>query len=439
MKPRTKLHREVVDLASYLRPITQSQKEWAYKECLPHKGYANKSGVFCLDCGETFSLDLVKRKKATCPNCQTKLTVELTQKRNEEYRNYFAITDVMDDFQIIRNYELIAYYKKGSTVRYHLHEILQNWIQPSNENTLFGLLHYNSNNCDSWGGKMSIREGGKYYYNQSKYDVYPRKYHPDSRFKPEYKKIGIDHNLSGLTVHEAIKMIPNNPKLETLIKAKQYYLLSKGESYQINTFWNTIKICLRNKYIVKDVSIYFDYLDLLKYFKKDLRNAKYVCPKNLSLEHDKLMKKKRAIIAIEEQERDRLRVIERQKRLEVEIVQYIEHNKKFFDLEFKKGNISIKLLQSIDEFKDEGDELKHCVFTNEYYRRQDSLIFSARVNGKRAETVEVKIDKMKISQSRGISNQASKYNKEIVDLMTKNLSKIRAILKKEKQFLKQSA
>jgi DNA-directed RNA polymerase subunit RPC12/RpoP len=439
MKPRTKLHREVVDLASALRPITQSQKEWAYKECLPHKGYANKSGVFCLDCGETFSLDLVKRKKAVCPHCKTKVIVELSQKRTYNCVNYFAITQVFGDFQVVRNYEISARYHKGFRATYILEEILQNWIQPNNKITLFGLSHTTQGYCDSWGGQMEIREFSKNYYNQSKYDVYPRKYHPDSRFKPEYKKIGIDHNLSGLTVHEAIKMIPNNPKLETLIKAKQYSLLTKGESYQINSFWPTIKICLRNKFIVKDVSIWMDYLELLKYFKKDLRNSKFVCPKNLSLEHDKLIKKKRAILAIEEQERDRLRVIERQKRLEVEIVQYIEHNKKFFDLEFKKGNISIKLLQSIDEFKAEGDELKHCVFTNEYYRRQDSLIFSARVNGKRAETVEVKIDKMKISQSRGISNQPSKYNNEIVDLMTKNLSKIRAILKKEKQFLKQTA
>ena len=439
MKPRTKLHREVVDLASYLRPITQSQKEWAYKECLPHKGYANKSGIFCLDCGGTFSLDLVKRKTAFCPNCQTKVSVEVTKKRTSEQTNYFAITDIIDDYQVVRNFEIKARYKKGIPVSYHLLEILQNWIMPNNKVVLFGLSHNTQGYCDSWGGSMEIREFSKNYYNQSKYDVYARKYHPDSRFKPEYKKFGIDHNLSGLTVHEAIKLIPNNPKLETLIKAKQYSLLSQGESYRINTFWNTIKICLRNKYIVKDVSIYFDYLDLLKYFKKDLRNAKFVCPKNIKVEHDKLMKKKRAILAIEEQERNRLKVIERQKKLEDAIVQYIEQNQKFFNLEFTKGNISIKILQSIDEFKEEGDELQHCVFTNEYYLKQNSLVFSARVDGKRAETIEVKIDKMKVEQSRGISNKPSEYNKEIVELMTKNLSKIRAVLKKEKQFIQQSA
>lgn len=199
---------------------------------------------------------------------------------------------------------------------------------------------------------------------------------------------------------------------------------------------------MRNKYKVSDVSIYFDYLDLLKYFKKDLRNAQYVCPKNLKLQHDKLVKKKRAIQILEEQERERRKVIERQQKLEQAIIDYVERMQKFFGLEFKKGNIHISVLKSIDEFKEEGDTLKHCVFTNEYYLKQDSLIFSAKVDGKRTETIEVKIDKMKIEQSRGEKNNPSEYNKEIVQLMKSSLPKIRAVLKKEnqqKQFLKQTA
>jgi len=444
MKPRTKLQHQVVELSSRLLEITESQKQWAYKVCLEHKGYAIKSRVLCLDCGITFSPELVKRKTAVCPQCQTKIKVEQTRKTTDQQTTYFAIAEVFGEFQLVRNYELIAYYKKDRPVRYFLHEILQNWILPDGKTTLFGLQHTLNGYADSWNGNMEIRKESYNYYSGNKYNVYTDKYHPDSYFKPEYSKFGINHELSGLTFLDAIQYIPKNPKLETLIKAKQYALLSKGQSWQINSFWPSIKICLRNKYKVKDASIWMDYLDLLRYFKKDLLNSKYVCPSNLKVAHDRLMKKKRKILRLQELDRERQRVIERQQKLDKAIVEYVERNKKFFELEFTNGNISITVLKSIDEFKEEGDELKHCVYTNEYYLKENSLILSAKVDGKRTETIEVKLPQLRIEQSRGISNKVTPYNEKIVALVRKNLKKIKAIIKQstsedEKAPVKQSA
>ncbi len=59
----------------------------------------------------------------------------------------------------------------------------------------------------------------------SKYYVYPFKYHPASQIKPQYKKYGITKKLQGLTIPEAIKMLPETPKAETLLKARQFNLL----------------------------------------------------------------------------------------------------------------------------------------------------------------------------------------------------------------------
>lgn len=427
MKPRTKLHLRVAECSSRLLGITQSQKEWSFKECLPHKGYANKSSAFCLDCGESFSLELIKRKKAVCPHCKTKLEIEVTRKTTSDHTNYFAIVEVFGEFQVVRNFELNAHYKKGKPVNRYLHEILQYWIQPDGKTTMFGLCHTTTGWCDSWGGDWGIREEGRGWYGE-KYNVYARNYHPDSVFKSEYSKYGINCNLRGINVLEAIKHIPNNPHLETLLKAKQYSLLGQLQSYRIQSFWPSIKICLRNKYQVTDSTIWFDYLDLLRYFKKDMRNAKYVCPKNLKKEHDRLMQKKREIQRIEDQEREKQRVLERQKKLENAIIEYVERTKKFFDLELKKGNITIKVLQSIDEFKEEGDELKHCVYTNEYYLKKNSLILSAKVDGKRAETIELKVPEMKIVQSRGLKNNSTEYHEEIVSLVERNLEKIKKIV-----------
>ena len=90
--------------------------------------------------------------------------------------------------------------------------------------------------------------------------------------------MGIDYRLHGLSFLDAINAIPVNPKLETLLKAKRYDLLSHWYSlrYKVSSYWPSIKICLRNKYKIKDASMWFDYLDLLARYHKDLHNA-YLC------------------------------------------------------------------------------------------------------------------------------------------------------------------
>lgn len=88
-------------------------------------------------------------------------------------------------------------------------------------------------------------------------------------------------------------------------------------------------------------------------------------------------------------------------------------------------------MKSVDEFKEEGDELQHCVFANEYYLKQDSLIFSAKVDGKRAETIELKLPTMKIEQARGLKNNSSEHHKQIVLLMKKSIPKIKKIINKQ--------
>lgn len=427
MKPTTILQKRVVELSQCLPKIFDHQKQWAYKECLEHRGYMTKNRVLCLDCGETFLPSLVSRKKATCPHCATKLQIKESRCTTDTQKNYFAICDTLYEFQIVRNFELIAHYKKGKPVKYLLHEILQYWIQPNLKITMFGLKHTTSGFCDSWGGNMEIRVENPRSWNRGKYDVYARKYHPDSEIKPEYKKYGIDCNLRGLTFLEAIKLVPFDSKLETLLKAKQYGLLGMGNSYRVNSYWNTFKICIRNNYKPNDHTIYIDYLDLLQYFKKDLLNAKFVCPKNLKIEHDRLIKKKREILAREERERERQQIIKRQENLKKAITEYVERNKKFFGLEIKDKNISITVLKSVDEFKIEGDELKHCVYTNEYYAKEKSLILSAKVDGKRAETIELILPTLKIEQSRGLNNNPTEHHQKIISLVKRNLTKIKKL------------
>ena len=84
MKPRTKLQFRVVSLSSQLPDIESMMAEWANNDCLDHIGYATKSRIICMECGERFSAELVKRKRAVCPHCGASLKIEWSRKRTNK-------------------------------------------------------------------------------------------------------------------------------------------------------------------------------------------------------------------------------------------------------------------------------------------------------------------------------------------------------------------
>lgn len=60
-----------------------------------------------------------------------------------------------------------------------------------------------------------------------------------------------------------------------------------------------------------------------------------------------------------------------------------------------------------------------------YYKREDSLIMSATVDGRRMETVEFSLSRMEVCQCRGKSNQLSAYHDRILNLVRDNIPLIR--------------
>lgn len=97
----------------------------------------------------------------------------------------------------------------------------------------------------------------------------------------------------------------------------------------------------------------------------------------------------------------------------------------FLDLNITDGFIFISVLQNVEDFYEEGKAMHHCVYSNEYYNRDNSLILSARIDGKRVETIEVNLENLSIIQSRGACNQDTEYHDRIVSLVNKNMKLIR--------------
>lgn len=109
---------------------------------------------------------------------------------------------------------------------------------------------------------------------------------------------------------------------------------------------------------------------------------------------------------------------------------YIRKKAVFFNLALTDGLLVIKVLQSVDEFLEEGKAMHHCVYTNEYYNQDNTLILSARIDGKRIETVELSLDTFKVVQSRGVCNSNTEYHDRIINLVESNAELIRQRMNK---------
>ena len=145
-----------------------------------------------------------------------------------------------------------------------------------------------------------------------------------------------------------------------------------------------IRIAIRNGYAIGKPTEWCDYIDLLRFFGKDLHNAHFVCPADLPAAHDLYMAKKRRHMQMERRQEERRKALEQE-------ASFVEAKGRFFGVEFSDGEICIKVLDSVEAIRQEGEAMHHCVFTNEYYLKADSLILSATIDGKRIETIEVSL------------------------------------------------
>lgn len=418
MKPRTKIQKAVHELQSELHPITQKQKDYAFEKIFEKYCYKNKTSAFCLECGEDIDIAIIGRKKSIlCPSCNSKLKIDNTKKRTLNIKDmFFAIAQVVNhqdyEFQVVRIFELAKYQKKGEKAYYYFTEVCQNWYTSDNKRVIYSKLEQ----AYCFQGDLEIRNESYWKH----YNPMPTIYCPTSKFKNKYKKYGISSKMKNLTFKTAYNTVKNCSQAETLLKAGYYDIIRRLSISDIIELWSPFKMCIRYKYKIKDVSLYIDYLKFLKELGKDLNNPSVVCPKNLMKEHDILLK-------IVNKRREKRRAIQQRINAEKQalddkerIKEFYEQKSKFFDIKLKNNNLVIEPLKSIEDFMEESKVHKHCVFTGAYYGRKDSLIMRAMINYESVETIEFSLKEMKIIQSRGLQNKASKYHDEIIELVNKN-------------------
>lgn len=336
--------------------------------------------------------------------------MKATAKRTFNDSYYMTVIDAHKGYQVIRTLMLEYTSKIRELPKYSASEVMQRWIASDGKYCTFAKLRQTMGTMyyDSWifYTPLELRQ---------EIDVYNRIYtgvvYPKQKLIPELKRTGYKKALYNQKPLDLFRILLTDSKAETLIKTKQAKLFKRimdSGWKNIENYWQSIKICIRNNYKIKDATLWCDYIDLLRFFGKDLHNARYVCPDNLKTEHDRYVAKKAKADA--------------QLEIEKQLVKEDSFRKakaKFFGLMFSDGLINVRVLESVAEIITEGKAMHHCV--GSYHSKEDSLILSACIDSKRIETIEVSISQLKVIQSRGVCNKNTKYHNQIINLVEQNI------------------
>ena len=418
MKPRNKFEQAVLAQRKYLRSRTKAQTQWAFRECIEHFAYRLPKGKStCMDCGYSWQM-IEPTEHCTCPQCGAGLEVITTRARKLKQRQYFTVLTTSGGYQVLRMYLLIAGMEKGYQATSSIMEIGQYWWDERGRQSIVAVQRTMGHYIDSFAyySPMAIRRDNEAYRFVARCPVCPK-----VKLSDTLKRNGFEGKYYGIAPSSLIPALLTDSRAETLLKAGRTehlrYFLSRART--IDEYWPAYKITLRRGYDITDIALWCDYVDMLRRLGKDTHNAHYVCPEDLQAAHDTAQRKLQAQREKEAEAQRRQKAIENEERFQA-------LKAPFFGIAFTDGTIQIRVLESVQEYIEEGQALHHCVFTNEYHLKEQSLILSARIEGKRIETIEVSLETMEVLQCRGLQNKNTEYHDRIIDLVHRNIKQIQS-------------
>lgn len=422
MRPRTKLEKAVDKTSRQCPSLTEGQRRWCCNNVLPHRAYWTGATMWCSDCGtitpkrrDKTELANIPDTEVTCPHCGARLKVIQSRQRKVQHQVYYTTLSTLKGYQLQRTYLVTKKSIKGQPAEVEFMEVLQHWVTDQGKMVIRALNKACCGYCrDIWlPDTMSIKKPSNSYYGES-YDWYGILY-------PRYRAISTALRNGFRLVDKVnpiylVQMVLTRPHAETLIKAGQDNLIQdmyRGRA--ISKYWPQIKLCLRNKYHVADVSMWIDLIDALKELGDDIHNPRFICPENLRKLHDNKVAQLKRKRAREAKEKAKSRILAAEK-------DYYKMRHKYFGIIIKGNGLTIAPLESVQEIYDEGEAMHHCVYENSYYTKKESLIMSARdLDGNRLETIEFNLKTKKVMQSRGVCNKHTEYHDQIIKTIKNNI------------------
>ena len=414
MRPRTLRERHIVELNGRLRPLSTPQMNWALNSTINHYGYRLKSGMCtCMKCGHEW-LE-TRNGMCLCPECGTRIEIKDTKERVIRDKSYFNVITTKEGYQVVRMFLMMVEMRKGMKAKPAFLEIGSYWIDCKGNTTVVGLQRTLGHYIDSFafGSPLEIRRDNEAFQRISDEWVYPRIKVTDTIKRDGFK--GSCYHIHPVALFQELL---TNPKAETLMKANEIELLRHlcyrpTNKADIEDYWNSIKIANRNGYKVNNSQMWIDYIKMLERCGRDIQSPKYICPANLQEEHDRYVRKLQTIQEKEKKADDIRKAQERE-------ASFKEQKEKFFGIRINDGEIEVKVLESVEEYRQEAESQHICLFSAAYDQREDSLIFSARIEGRIIETIEVDLKTLKVVQSRGVCNQNTEYHDRIIKLINAN-------------------
>lgn len=363
--------------------------------------------------------------KIKCPHCGQLLKLAVSRKKSLHERWYYTIVTTFKGWQVCRNFSVEKYLAQGDNAAYYeVNEVVQNWIDADgNEEVIARPIRPTAGCYDNWNFSkpMELRDA-RYRdpYKPDKYRVGGAWVYPRRRIIPIAVRNGYTAlNETGIPESEHIRLLITDREAEMLEKCGQYSLFAYKQVRGIPEFGlqypHAIRVANRARYIVKDAGLWFDYLELLNNFHLDTHNAHYVCPADLKVEHDRLMRRHRRIEAEREETKRIADIAAKEKN-------YKTTKGKYFGICFGNDDITITVISSVAEMAEEGKTMHHCVYAAGYYSRKHSLILSAKDKaGNRLETIELDLKSYKVVQSRAVCNGISDRHADILKLVNDNI------------------
>lgn len=431
MKARTKAQREVVELTATLpdldeRDLRDARRAFAYI-------YAGARTAWCSCCGHVWESDLWNGRKEhdVCPHCGARgKVVKSANKRTSDEKYYVSFVRVVNDWQVIRTAICRRITEKGeSEIYWTLDEVFQRWMRPGTVDVIVGrgvhgMCGYY---CDVWNHDSAWTIRKDHFRFELEGDVCGK-----IQLSKVVRRNGLKAIRRDVGVKDLLWHIIHDERAEILAKGRQWdmlkHLLSPSKAHDVEQWWKEIRVAMRNGYHIKDAGLWLDMVELLSKCGKDVRNPHYICPADLHAAHD-------AALMMDARRLDRLaaqRADEEKDRKAMKILadagiaaRYAERVSRWLDVMIRGKGITIRPLQNIREFYEEGEAMHHCVFSCGYYKKDGILVLTARKAGVRLETIEIDTKRWRILQCRGRFNKESVHHKEIVSLMEKNMNKLR--------------
>lgn len=426
----SRYHAEVAKLFPELPPLTPAQKEYARTHRPDRKALFNKGEIWCPDCGRIVTRDIPRgqiadlREPYTCPCCGTKSTLVYSRKQHVSRRAFFTVIQMFRGWQVVRHYLCLWVFYKDQEPFFGIDEVVQSWITPDGRHEVpVARPRANLGGSESFvtSKPLAVRR-----YNHPAYCIWGKIIYPHAQVLPMARRNGfcMAAACDALAPSELIRKLLQSdryPHVEMLVKIKQYPLARYLADYGFEDYAAEIRICHRNRYIVREAGLWCDYIRMLRRVGRDTRNARYTCPRNLKKAHDALQER----IHREENKRRLADSLERAKKDERK---YALDKGAYFGIAFGDAVIQISVFRTVADIAREGTEMHHCVFAAGYHRRKNSLLLSARdKSGKHVETIEVDLTSCKVVQSRGKCNSNSPHHDRILRLMARNMHLIEAV------------